>query len=108
VAFGRISAPGFFEDLRIRKAYCGTIWIGDAPGQIDPMKEVNAAEKRVNLGVSTLDEETVTLTGGDFERNYPRIKKERRLMQAAGMWVPVTTNTPPAAPVKEEDDDEVD
>ncbi len=108
VAFGRIPAPGFFADPRIRKAYCGTIWIGDAPGQIDPLKEVNASEKKITLGISTLDEETVTLTGGDFERNYPRIKKERRLMQEAGMWVPVTNNTPvvpSAEPAEREEDD---
>ena len=107
VAFGRISAPGYFDDIKTRQAYCGTIWIGDAPGQIDPMKEVNASEKRLNLGLSTLDEETVLLTGGDFERNYPRIIKERRLMEAAGMWQTVQSANAPApiesAPDKEDD-----
>jgi len=91
IALGRIQAPGFFSNYNIRKAYSGTIWIGDAPGQLDPSKEVSAAQQRIDLGVSTLDEETVLLTGGDFERNYPRILKERRLMQAAGMWTPVTS-----------------
>jgi lambda family phage portal protein len=107
VAFGRIPAPGFFADIRIRQAYCGTIWIGDAPGQIDPMKEVNASEKRISLGLSTLDEETVLLTGGDFERNYPRILKERRLMEAAGMWTPVTASpaSPASLPAAESDDE---
>jgi len=107
VAFGRISAPGFFDDIRIRQAYSSTIWIGDAPGQIDPMKEVNAAEKRLNLGLSTLDEETVLLTGGDFERNYPRIIKERRLMEAAGMWQPVqVANAPLPQPDSTEEGEE--
>jgi len=108
VAFGRIPAPGFFSDIRIRQAYCGTIWIGDAPGQIDPMKEVNASEKRLNLGLSTLDEETVLLTGGDFERNYPRIMKERRMMEAAGMWQPVQAATPDTMPDEDEEEDEGD
>ena len=91
-----------------RQAYCGTIWIGDAPGQIDPMKEVNASEKRLNLGLSTLDEETVLLTGGDFERNYPRIIKERRLMEAAGMWQTVqAANAPtPMGSVPDKEDEE--
>jgi capsid protein len=90
VALGRVKAPGFFASYDLRRAYCGTIWIGDAPGQIDPQKEVGAAKERVELGVSTLDEETVNLTGGDFERNYPRIVKERRMMREIGMWAPVT------------------
>ena len=88
VAFGRIQAPGFFNDPLTRAAYCGSIWIGDAPGQIDPVKEVRAAEKRLSLGISTLDEETVLLTGGDFEKNFPRIRKERGMLKEVGLWVP--------------------
>jgi lambda family phage portal protein len=87
VALGRIKAPGFFSDPLRRMAYCGALWIGDAPSQIDPLKEVDASEKRVKLGLSTLDEETVMLTGGDFETNYPRILKERKKMQEAGLWI---------------------
>lgn len=112
IAMGRISAPGYFRDPRVRKAYSGTLWIGDAPGQIDPLKEVDAAEKRLDLGITTLDEETVALTGGDFERNYPRIAKERKLMGKIGMWFPKTQPKPaqprPAAPKNnEEDEDEI-
>ena len=109
VALGRVNAPGFFRDQRIRKAYCGTLWIGSAPGQIDPLKEVDAAEKRLDLGITTLDEETVALTGGDFERNYPRITKERALMNKIGMWIPKTTPQPAnnSAPARtSEEDDE--
>jgi len=88
VAIGRISAPGFFNDPLLRKAYCGALWIGDAPSQIDPQKEVDAAEKRLELGLSTRDEETTNLTGGDFETNYPRIKKELEMMREIGLWPP--------------------
>jgi len=106
VAFGRVSAPGFFNDPKIRAAYCGSIWIGDAPGQIDPMKEVNAAEKRLNLGISTLDEETVLLTGGDFEKNLPRIRKERGLLADLGLWQPTLPAPDPSQPVEDPEDDE--
>lgn len=107
VALGRIAAPGYFSNYGIRKAYHGTIWIGEAPGQIDPLKEVNASEKRINLCLSTLDEETVLLTGGDFERNYPRIVKERRMLREAGLWVPVTSarKTVPVDQSTDEDDE---
>ncbi len=104
VAFGRVVAPGFFDDPRIRAAYCGSIWIGDAPGQIDPMKEVNAAEKRLSLGISTLDEETVLLTGGDFERNFPRIRKERRMLQELGLWQPEKEAVEPQPTVPQPDE----
>jgi lambda family phage portal protein len=81
VAIGRVKAPGFFKDFMIRKAFSNAIWIGEAPSQIDPMKEVDAAEKRLNLFLTTRDEETVALTGGDFEANWPRIKKEKKMLK---------------------------
>jgi lambda family phage portal protein len=100
IAIGRISAPGFFSDPLLRKAYCGALWIGDAPSQIDPEKEVDAAEKRLELGLTTLDEETTNLTGGDFEANYPRIKKEREMMKDIGMWPPPGKALAEEAPAK--------
>lgn len=100
VAIGRIAAPGFFKDPLLRKAYCGALWIGDAPSQIDPEKEVDAAEKRLELGITTLDEETTNLTGGDFETNYPRIKKEREMLKQIGMWPPPGKVLAPPGPQK--------
>jgi lambda family phage portal protein len=88
IARGRLSAPGFFADPMIRKAYCGAEWIGDAPGYIDPAKDIDAAEKRMELGISTLDQETALITGGDMEKNIPRIRKERKLLAEIGLWQP--------------------
>src|SRR5690606_12542726 len=42
VATGLVDAPGFFADPVRRASWCGARWIGDAPGQIDPQKEVDA------------------------------------------------------------------
>jgi lambda family phage portal protein len=85
VSLGRIVAPGFFSDPLIRNAYCGAIWIGEAPAQIDPRKEVDAAEKRLELCLTTRDEETVAITGGDFESNFPRIKMEKAMLESIGI-----------------------
>ena len=85
VAKGILKAPGFFSDPTIKNAYLCAEWIGPPRGQIDQLKEVRAAETRVNLGVSTLAEETAILTGGDFERKYPQILKEYKLKQEAGL-----------------------
>jgi len=85
VAKGRISAPGFLEDPIIRKAYCGAEWNGPAPGQIDPLKEVNAAAKRVKEGFSTREQETMGLTGGSFRDNMTAAKKENELMKDSGL-----------------------
>ena len=51
-----------------------------AQGMIDPLKEVNAAEKRINLNLSTHDRETTEMTGGDFESNIRQLQREKKLI----------------------------
>ncbi len=85
VAMGRIPAPGFFDDPMIRKAYSGAEWNGPAQGQIDPLKEVQAAEKRVEGGFSTRVKETVELTGGDFYKNHRQRVREEKLRREGGV-----------------------
>lgn len=79
VAKGRISAPGFFTDPMVRKAYCGAEWNGPSQGQLDPLKEVRAAESRVNNGFSTRAKETVELNGGDYYKNIRQLMVEEDL-----------------------------
>lgn len=79
VAIGRVKAPGFFSDIRIRQAYTRCNWIGDSPGSIDPEKEVNAAQKRVDLGISTREKESIAYDGGDWEANHKQLAKEQSM-----------------------------
>lgn len=77
VAKGRIYAPGFFQNPLIRKAYSSCSWSGPAPGQLDPVREANAAKIRVEEGFSTRQQETIEMNGGDFfENNRQRIREE--------------------------------
>jgi lambda family phage portal protein len=82
---GRIHAPGFLQgDARVRAAYTGSVWIGPAAGQIDPLKEIEAASRRVEMGVSSLAREAAALNGTDWETEFHQQIKEKRLRQAAG------------------------
>lgn len=81
VAKGRINAPGFFSDPLIKKAYCNAEWFGPSQGQIDPLKEVTAATKRVEEGFSTRQKETIELTGNDFIKNVRQRQKEEKLLK---------------------------
>lgn len=85
IAKGRLHAPGFFLDPLIRAAYCGAQWNGPAQGMVDPVKEVSAAEKRIEIGISTRQRETTELLGGDFESNVAQLAREKQIMQAAGL-----------------------
>lgn len=81
VAKGRIKAPGFFRDPAIKAAYCKAEWNGPSTGQLDPLKEVNAAEKRVQNGFSTRARETVELTGMEYNRNIEQLKREENQLK---------------------------
>lgn len=102
VSLGRIDAPGFFDDPMIRKAYAQAEWNGPSQGQIDPLKEVNAAEKRVEGGFSTRARETIELTGGDYYKNIRQRGREEQLRKDAGL----STGNSAAPALKEVIEDE--
>ena len=81
VARGRIYAPGFFSDPIIKDLYCSADWNGPSAGQLDPKKEVEAAELRVQCGFSTREREATELTGTDFYKNVRQRKHEEELLQ---------------------------
>ncbi|MDB4906371.1 MAG: hypothetical protein JWO05_1155 [Gemmatimonadetes bacterium] len=91
IARGLLIAPGYFENPLVRMAYLGCEWTGTAMGQLDPESEINAAKKRVDLGVSTIDEETAQLTGGDWDQKHAQRVKERRLRLEGNLEEPFQT-----------------
>ena len=96
VAAGLVAAPGFFADPVVRAAWCGSNWAGDGPGALDPLKEAQAAEKRIQIGMTTLPEEIVAYDGGDWEQKHSvqqRVQEER---VEAGLAAPITAM--PGAP----------
>jgi lambda family phage portal protein len=95
VALGRVDAPGFFDDIGIRHAYLGCEWIGDAPSQIDPLKEIQAAQLRVELGVSDLKSETMEMRGKEWDHVQDQRAKEHKARVEADLEAPVTSAVPP-------------
>ncbi len=85
VAKGRISAPGFFADPVIRAAWLGAQFVGPSKGQIDELKEVNAARARLESRLTTLEQETAAMNGGDWEKNHIQQVKERKKQLADGL-----------------------
>lgn len=100
IAMGRIHAPGFFSDPLRRQAWSRAVWLGDGASSLDPLKEILATEKRLELGITTQAEETAAYDGGDWEAKTAQRSKERKAFQAAGLWPPASsasgTSTPPA------------
>lgn len=83
VARGRLTAPGFFDDPLIRRAYLGSEWIGPSQGQLDPLKEVNAAQLMVANGFSNRSAEAIKLGGSEFNDNVDRLAIENKALKEA-------------------------
>lgn len=102
VAEGRIMAPGFFGSDIVRAAWCAAIWTGDGPGSIDPAKEVAAAQKRVDLGISTKQAESILHDGVDWQTKHEQRVREINAEKADGIYFPPAGSPampPTAAPV---------
>jgi lambda family phage portal protein len=54
---------------------------GDGMLILDPVKEIKAAKERLDLGLTTRQEEAAMLTGTDWNNKYPRIAAEKALIQ---------------------------
>lgn len=85
VALGRIHAPGFFADPARRRAWSHAVWTGDGPGSIDPMKEADAAEKRIDLEISTRNAESIAHDGIPWEVKHRQRVREENARRAAGL-----------------------
>ena len=103
VSKGRIKAPGFFTDPLIRKAYTNASWTGPAQGCLDPLKEVNAAEKRIYNGLSTREDECATMNGSDYDDNVRTLQDENRRLENARGGL-----EPPENLSDEEEDEDVE
>ncbi len=87
ISNNRIQAPGFFSSPEIRAAWCNAVWTGDGAGALDPVKEVAAARARVDMGISTLDAESILHDGVDWATKHRQRAKEIAAQKRDGTYV---------------------
>lgn len=92
VTSGRLQAPGFLRDPLIRSAYMGVEWVGPSQPSIKENETVRASRSRIEAGLSTHARETRSLTGGDFEKNVKRLKRENQLISESKVDEDQTNN----------------
>lgn len=83
VALGRIDAPGFFDDPVTRDAWCGCQWIGTSQGHVQPVQEANAAKIRMDLGITTGEQEAMEYNGSNYNENLQQRGREEQTRQDA-------------------------
>lgn len=73
----------FYEPL-MKEAYTAATWIGAGRGQIDELKETQAALARIDGGLSTYEQEIAQL-GNDWRETFAQRKREQDAMEQAGL-----------------------
>lgn len=108
-ARGRIDLPGFFDDPAIRAAYLRSDWIGDAPGQLDELKEVQAARERIEGRLSNHEIEAMKMQGLEWGPMHAKLAEELKTSREMGTEpapkVPAVGAAAPAPDAETTDDD---
>ncbi|HOD34007.1 MAG TPA: hypothetical protein PKO12_11035, partial [Holophaga sp.] len=84
-------------------------WVGDNLPILDPLKEVLAAAEMVESGFSDYEEQTLRLTGGDWEQVHERLTRQVAMRRSAGLITelkPEAFGEPTPAPDPEEGGEE--
>lgn len=74
------NASHFYTDPLFRQALINCTWIGASRGQVDEMKETQAAVMRINSGLSTYELEAARL-GLDWRQLFNQIAREKARME---------------------------
>lgn len=75
--------PSWYEGLNA-EAYSSCDWIGASKGQIEPLKETQAAVLRVKNGLGTLEDELGSL-GKDWRTVLRQAAREKKMMEKLGL-----------------------
>lgn len=79
---GLIEAPQFYDN---KNAWIRCKWIGPGRGSIDPVKEANASEKRMQINTSTLEIECAA-EGLDWEEVLEQRAREIQKQKDLGLY----------------------
>lgn len=105
---GRLAAPGFLDNPIAREAWLKAEWIGPAPGQIDEMKEVQAAAERVKNRFSNRARETAHLTGADWDDVNAQLLREEAQLGIKALPAPKDGDDEPEIIPDDEDQDRLE
>lgn len=90
---GMIEAPGFYQNKAL---WCRCKWIGPGRGWIDPVKEAKASKIRLEIGLSTLEDECAT-QGLDWEEVLEQRAREQTKMRELGLNTETSQYAPQTA-----------
>lgn len=102
--------PSHFYEPLMKDAYCASSWIGASRGQIDELKETQAAILRIKSGLSTYEAEAAKL-GNDWRETFEQRAREEGLIASKGLVLMLDTQSSgtdaaPTTPAKPQGDNQ--
>ncbi len=88
-----------------KDAYASAIWIGAARGQVDELKETQAAVLRIAAGLSTFEIEIARIHGRDYREFFEQRARETALMKQLGVSVDLNSRAKGKGNSSEGEDD---
>jgi lambda family phage portal protein len=104
ISNGAIKAPDFYAK---RAAWSRARWIGPGRGWVDPVKEAQGAQIRLESNLTTLEYEAAE-QGEDWEEILAQRAREKARMRELGLDPSTTTIAPGAGRTADKSDDEGD
>ena len=77
--------PNYYDSL-MAEAFCACEWIGASRGQIDELKETQAAILRIRSGLSTWEDELGRL-GKDWRKVFAQLQREQEELETRGIML---------------------
>ncbi len=110
VAAGLLDLPGFFSDPVRRQAYLLCDWRGPVKGHLNPVQDARAMRERIEVGITSREEERADYNGGEWEGSHVQQAKEQRFRVEDGLAAPITAPAAArvAAPVPPDNDDDTE
>ncbi len=99
---GIVDAPDFYER---RAAWTRCKWIGPGRGWVDPVKEAKAAHLRMQIGLSTLEDECAS-QGLDWEEVLEQLAREKAKIMELGLSINDVNSILNTTPNNQEEEDE--
>lgn len=85
VASGKYNLPGFFSDPEMQAAWSKVTFTREPMGNIDDERDANAADRRIKIGLSTIEQESLEITGNDYSSTIQGLARERDERKALGL-----------------------
>jgi capsid protein len=101
---GRVKAPGFFDDALIRRAWCGSYWVGIGQGSLNPLQEAKAAQVNLANLTTTYEQEYMESKGGRWDAAMQKRARENRLLQSLGIQQSTVSEKGTVKTAEEEED----